>query len=418
RSFDFDCDDFAPDEATVRSHRFERDDLLLRLEVRFRRRPELKCTVGQQFAPGFQLFQAPALLGLDIAIQLIGRLLKPVLHRELFPEGAVRILRVIARDRKVGEAVNPERVNLLIIRAEILTPLLGESLRHDVLDCEVIRRDATSDVANVLRGALLQYVEEVAPVLVHRIEVPGLETFPEFTIAWESPATLAVEQEVRQDLAIWLLVFTQLLNVPVGASEDLVQRISTKVGDHSPEDIAFDDSHDGLKVTRIDHAVFVVTVCQPQQRLGYPAENEVGTTQPTIDFLISCGYSRELPRIHGEVVQLFSELPRTLATLLREVFEGLVHIRPVRGLRGLGDEEPADKFVRGIVHVLFHLVPVLFVDLVLLALREVHEDEVSDLVRFLQSQAGGVERLEDALRVVLLFQVEKHDLEVGDPVIP
>lgn len=40
-------------------------------------------------------------------------------------------------------------------------------------------------------------------------------------------------------------------------------------------------------------------------------------------------------------------------------------------LRGLGNKKLTDKFVRGIVHVLFRLIPVLFVDLVLLALREI-----------------------------------------------
>src|SRR5699024_8935962 len=96
-----------------------------------------------------------------------------------------------------------------------------ESLRHDVLDGEIVRRDATSDIPHVLRGALLQNVEEVATILVHGVEILGLEGLPKLNVTRKAPAAPAIQQQVRQDLAVRFIILAQLLNVAVGSSENI-----------------------------------------------------------------------------------------------------------------------------------------------------------------------------------------------------
>src|SRR5699024_9181561 len=218
--------------------------------------------------------------------------------------------------------------------------LLGEGLRHDVLDGEVIRRDTTSDVAHILRGALLQDVEEVATVLVHGVEVLGLEGLPELNVARKSPTTPAVQQQVRQNFAVWFVIFTQLLNVTVGSSENIGQGVRTEVRNHTAENKILHGAYERLEVPGIDDTVLVIPVAQPQQWFRHTTEGEVGATQSPIYLFVSCCHILQVSGIHGELMQLLSELAGTSPTLLREIFEGLVHIRSIGSLRCLGDEEP------------------------------------------------------------------------------
>lgn len=80
-------------------------------------------------------------------------------------------------------------------------------------------------------------------------------------------------------------------------------------------------------------------------------------------------------------------------------------------------EIDADEPVRAIIYSLLDGNPIVVVQPLLLTGWQIHEDKVADLVTLGEADAGGVEGLEDALCVVMVFQVKEHDLEVCDAVL-
>mgnify|MGYP001940854026 CR=1 FL=1 len=263
-----------------------------------------------------------------------------------------------------------------------------------------------------LRAAWREYI--LTPCGSQRVHVLCRESFFELSIIRESTRASTAQQCVGKDLSHALIARAKLRHIRECRCEDLVQRIGCDSNNESSSYKCLDDLQDVVQIVIAGLPILNRPQDRHQERNGHRSSDRVHPTQQRVYPLVSRTSATDLAVIGGELIEVIQNLFRRFPSLGYVRLECLIYVLLLRGTSSLRSQIPTNEGICLKITVLLDRVPAIFVEMRLRRRVMPHQDEVSDLVCFFQLKTCGVQRFKDPLCIVILLQIQVHDLQTAD----
>ena len=300
----------------------------------------------------------------------------------------------------------------LVLRRRDVLPLRSECLRHDVFDRHVVR------VQLFLSVAVLEIHEQEFARRQVAVDVAVIQCALELCIGRHHIARRQREQEFVQRLVVFLFVALHLEDARVEVGEKAAQRVRRHAADGSAQQVDEDELHDLAERLRVHDILRVVVEDVQQERIGRRFLRQADAAQVFRHHRgIVVAVIDEALEDFREIFELLQARFVRVALRMKELHEAHVQIalrhRRVRAVDDvLNEKEIQVRVIRAVLQRLFDRHPIFLVQPFLVAVA--HQQEIADEVGVRQGEAGGVDALENDLRVVdALFELDEDHFELA-----